>query len=481
MKVSHRSSKSCHNDLSHDDDNNIMPSTNPATREKWKQPRSPRAVLFCLALPSVWIAWHNFFTMDDVLSHWLYDASPATSYPADQPRLPSSVAAARLANGMKENLSTAGRPSRDSIEEALRCLGIQQLNSTTLPRYPNDPFDHYQKIHQHLAPWNSTNTPWAAWARYRGPWIENRWAIQFLPKAAALDNHHFPEVFGPYIPLLIPWTDIFMKFRKKYPTELIQALREVLEPDVIYITVCQNANGLPGGNEMMQQLFEEYNILVLSSGGHGHVAIPLLKQEENVLPKIPVGDRAHLLSFVGANGSAPWNLRESMISHPRVYWHKGHHWKSVKQDSKFSLCPRGYGRTSFHFMETLQMGLIPIHVYIGKDIPWIPYATTVIPNVSFSVSIEEFDTLVKQLEEISDAQIERMEQEIVGLRQDFFTYDGVIAQIELFLSNPRASALVCQPLPQHSGVNIPKHFSRRGGYRVPMIPTVSNNTGELTQ
>jgi len=54
------------------------------------------------------------------------------------------------------------------------------------------------------------------------------------------------------------------------------------------------------------------------------------------------------------------------------------------------------------------MGLIPIHVYISKNIPWIPHATTIIQNVSFSVSMEEFDALTKQLEEISDGQIKRI-------------------------------------------------------------------------
>ena len=40
--------------------------------------------------------------------------------------------------------------------------------------------------------------------------------------------------------------------------------------------------------------------------------------------------------------------------------------------SRASLCPRGFGRASYHLMEALQMGLLPIHVY--SDEPWLPYA-----------------------------------------------------------------------------------------------------------
>eukprot|EP00913_Durusdinium_trenchii_P016395 g15411.t1 len=47
-------------------------------------------------------------------------------------------------------------------------------------------------------------------------------------------------------------------------------------------------------------------------------------------------------------------------------------WHKVAGNSKVSLCPRGYGRTAFHLFEILQLGLIPVHVYL--DIPWVPYA-----------------------------------------------------------------------------------------------------------
>ena len=37
-------------------------------------------------------------------------------------------------------------------------------------------------------------------------------------------------------------------------------------------------------------------------------------------------------------------------------------WRAVMAASRASLAPRGFGRTSYHLMETLQMGLLPVYV-----------------------------------------------------------------------------------------------------------------------
>ena len=42
----------------------------------------------------------------------------------------------------------------------------------------------------------------------------------------------------------------------------------------------------------------------------------------------------------------------------------------IMERSVFSLCPRGYGATSFRICEALQHGSIPVYVY---DRPWIPW------------------------------------------------------------------------------------------------------------
>ena len=128
------------------------------------------------------------------------------------------------------------------------------------------------------------------------------------------------------------------------------------------------------------------------------------------------------------------------------------------QDSKFSLCPRGFGRTSYHVMETLQMGLIPIHVYNIEDIPWLPYANSVLKNVSFTTTVENLPALIQELDQLPDTRIDQMEQEVEGLIEEYFTFEGVMKQIEHFMVDPESSALECQPLPKHPGSRRHEHL-----------------------
>jgi hypothetical protein len=353
------------------------------------------------------------------------------------------------------------KPSAD-ISTALKCLGHGYASDTTQSnrsnitiQYPEDPFAHFQEIHDKLSRWNLTYIPPHRAAGYKGPWLEDHWQQHFHSRAQYLTNENFSSVFGPYIPLLPAWTDIWRAGGSKYSDiNLLKTLKVVLRTDVVYITVSQSADGFPGNQKEYQQLQDEYNIVVLSAGGYGHVPVPLLKQPEQLLPKIPVSNRTHLMSYVGRKTHAPKDLRNEMLKIlGDDHYYYGGDWRSVMLNSKFSLCPRGFGRTSYHVMETLQMGLIPIHVYSDDDIPWMPYSTTVLRNLSFSTNLENLPTLINELGQLSDARIEQMEQEIERHIDGYFSFEGIMRQIEHFMVSPWQSALTCQPLPKHAGTN----------------------------
>ena len=132
------------------------------------------------------------------------------------------------------------------------------------------------------------------------------------------------SIFGPYIPLLIPWTDRFV-FREvwvrhssakharklpssaharvvpqteggkyRYPPKMYEALRRVLRPSVPYITVNQNDEGMTGKCELLMS--EIPNVLVLSAGGYGHVPIPLFIRPVDENRATPVAKRPYLVS-----------------------------------------------------------------------------------------------------------------------------------------------------------------------------------------
>ena len=131
----------------------------------------------------------------------------------------------------------------------------------------------------------------------------------------------------------------------------------------MYITVSQNADGFGGRCTEFEQMQKRYHMTILSAGGYGHVPIPLLKQPENLAPRIPIENRKHLISYVGSSKNAPGDMRSKMIAQNNHFYYKGSKWREIMSDSKFSLCPRGYGRTSVSFQVGNYKYVIPEMMY----------------------------------------------------------------------------------------------------------------------
>jgi len=228
-------------------------------------------------------------------------------------------------------------------------------------------------------------------------------------------------------------------------------------PHVPYITVSQNDEGLTGQNELDMDGIP--NVLVLSAGGYGHVPIPLFKQKERRNNFKPVPDRTYDVSYVGSLRHAPHRLRDVMHEHLsnatttsgggtihyKYFYSRffGWRWRQVMADSRFSLCPRGYGRTSYHLVETLQASLIPIHVY--SDVPWIPFPD-VYNKVGLVAHYQGMEDLVVELKRMSAQEIAERERRILQLVDSHFSVDGVLNQIQRFLLNEE-NDLRCQKLP----------------------------------
>ena len=83
----------------------------------------------------------------------------------------------------------------------------------------------------------------------------------------------------------------------------------------------------------------------------------------------------------------------------------------------------------------------------------MPYGS-MLNDYVYEVSIDGFHALIEKLMKKSDAEISVMESRIESLIEDYFTYDGVLEQIRLFLTEPSKSALTCRKLPQTAGNNL---------------------------
>lgn len=127
--------------------------------------------------------------------------------------------------------------------------------------FPDDAEAHFAAIQAAVQPFLAKN-PVHSYAGYDGPWIENLWIAHFQHKPLSF--------FRGLIPLFVNWID--SEIVKDLP-RLIAALRGVLRSDVAYITVSQGDAGLHEAAAHFP------NVLTLSAGGFGHVALPLVKGE----------------------------------------------------------------------------------------------------------------------------------------------------------------------------------------------------------
>ena len=322
------------------------------------------------------------------------------------------------------------------------CLKKDELS------YPADAEVHFFDIRRALVEFaqrDGHNKPHFQ-SGYGGPWLENEWITHF-EQLYDKSNHCLRDIFGPFIPIFLPWEDILVENFRRYPDKLVETLHSILRPDVAYITVSQSDQGL--SDILPPDTFP--NVLVLSAGGFGHVPIPLMKQEERRNNRRQ--NRKQFCSFVGTLGHAPNEMREQMnkllgkneqIDY--VYYY-GKDWRDVMGDSRFQLVPRGVGRSSFRLVEAIQMGLIPIYIY--NDIPWLPYKDLYQQEIGYAVTLEELPNLLIDLQQNTTMeQLKRHEDQILRIARSHFTPKGVLTQIQAFMLGGETD-LQCQDLPRH--------------------------------
>ena len=119
-----------------------------------------------------------------------------------------------------------------------------------------------------------------------------------------------------------------------------------------------------------------------------------------------------IISFVGTVGHAPRELREIMASvvsnfttEKNISSHVGtaESWKDVMCDSNFSLCPRGYGRTSYRLAESIQLGRTPIFVF--SDVLWVPYPH-LYDRFGYATNVSNFQAVLNEVLQIGESELQ---------------------------------------------------------------------------
>ena len=139
-------------------------------------------------------------------------------------------------------------------------------------------------------------------------------------------------------------------------------------------------------------------------------------------------------------------------------------WEEVMTQSKASLCPRGFGRSSFRLYEVLSRGLVPVYLY--DDVEWLPYRGTKadVATLGIVTRLAGLRAAISRVGAMSPQELGRRHAAIRDVRESHFTLAGLISQMEGFLvEGERGSDLRCRQKPSTAGMYLPALWDNSGG------------------
>lgn len=228
-----------------------------------------------------------------------------------------------------------------------------------------------------------------------------------------------------YVPIF--WTSLYVN-RNYGQGDLsdVQSYLDNLDRDKKYFTIVQYDDNIL--NDL-----RDLDILIFAMGGYGKYrdrcyAIPL-----NCLPpsNLQKNNKDIFASFIGSPTHQIRNKMNDILSSNSKYVISSslgyNQFRDVMSRSLFSLCPRGYGQTSFRICESLQNESIPVYIY---DDPLLPFDTEFDFNdIGIKVHIDEISRLDEILSSKSNSDIQKYVENGRIIYQKYFDYDGCFQSI----------------------------------------------------
>lgn len=250
----------------------------------------------------------------------------------------------------------------------------------------------------------------------------------------ALEEYFFAYARGrtfvrEYIPVF--WT---AAYQREQAADIQPALLS-LSPRRRYFTVCQH--------DLAPQEVLPPDTLVFSAGGlyQGPGLIPIPLVCSRLRDPIEARPKEVFCSFVGT------------LTHPvrRALWSRyredaafrfevAENWTidvtparldtftRLTERSRFTLCPRGFGTTSFRLYEAMQLGSVPVYVSDRHHLPWADELDW--SRLAVLVRPDEIPDLAERLRAIDEASYQRMLATIRRVYDDYFGLAGLCRQIE---------------------------------------------------
>lgn len=233
-----------------------------------------------------------------------------------------------------------------------------------------------------------------------------------------------------YLPIL--WTNFYIG-RKYGCSDMsdLQSYLNGLDRSKKYFTIIQYDDGI-------LQDIDDLNMFIFGAGGGGEKTvsvrnlgypIPLLCQPSPIINKDKKRDI--LCSFVG-RFTEKYTIRnrirtlfnDTFLIKDCIGYHS---FIDIMERSVFSLCPRGYGATSFRICESLQHGSIPIYVY---DTPWIPWIDEFDFNeIGILIHESKIPDILSIIQSKTGEDIRRYLERGKAVYEKYFTFDGCSKEI----------------------------------------------------
>ena len=249
------------------------------------------------------------------------------------------------------------------------------------------------------------------------------------------NKDRFDELNRKYIPVY--WTNcynngVLPEWGDRINLLEMQRRLNTLNPNESYFTVCQHDDA------PMHSI--PHNTVIFSAGGRVKtpltVPIPLIC---GPLPSQKTRTKKHLASFVGSNTH---HVRQKTIDSlgdssgikissdgwdMKVSYDRFTDFISTSLESRFVLCPRGYGPTSFRLYEAMQLDAVPVYI---SDEFWTPWTNEIDWN-EFCVMVHESDinTLYDRLNSITDDEYEKMKEKMSEVYKKYFTLEATCENI----------------------------------------------------
>lgn len=261
--------------------------------------------------------------------------------------------------------------------------------------------------------------------------------VEYPPHNKMVFEEYFKNYFierniqTEYTYLPIMWTNFYIE--RKYGTIAMGDLQKYLDGldrNKKYFTIIQYDDGI-------LQNIKGLNLLIFGAGGGGKKTI----SEKNLgypislicqpTPNIRKDrERNILCSFVGSIKNSLIRRKIKSLFDTKFLVIESVNYKTfvdVMERSVFSLCPRGYGATSFRICEALQHGSIPIYVY---DTPWIPWKNEFnFEDIGLLISEKEIPNILNVIQNKTKDDIKKYVENGERIYREYFTFDGCAHKI----------------------------------------------------